>query len=408
MKKLTALTLILALTLGLTGCFGGELKLYNAMEKMQGVTSIQSEMEMGFTFETEGFSEEDQVVLEQVAAVLNNAKIKTNMKQTQNEDQTVAKAEMDTKVQAAGMDMGMKIWVDVDLNGEEPRIVEIFNMPEVLMNSSLPSELTKEYLVYDIGEMMKSEGVEFDFNELIEFSKELQPELMEFLKGMYKDLKLDKDFITQKDDKVINNHKLEIFELKLNDANFKELVKHSVNHTLDNEATTKFIKEYMNVVMNMAVVPEAEKEEAEKEIQEGLANLETQLPEFKAMFNDFMDKYEDIEILGDKGIVIEYGIDEKGYLVHEAGNIDLKIDLGQITKALGEEPMEGIIKLGINYTSRNYNINNKVIMVRFPKLTKSNSMDYMEFLELQMKQFEEQMEQFEEIENMEVIEEPAA
>lgn len=57
-KKLTVLTLILALALGLTGCVGGELKLYDAFNKMQDITSLDTDMEMTFTFETEGFSEE--------------------------------------------------------------------------------------------------------------------------------------------------------------------------------------------------------------------------------------------------------------------------------------------------------------------------------------------------------------
>lgn len=398
MKKLTALLLILALTLGLTGCFGGELKLYEAMDKMQYVNSIQTETEMGFTFETEGFGEQEQELLNQVAAVLNNAKLKTNMKQTQNDDQTVAKAEMKTNIEAAGMNFDTNIWVDVDLSSEEPKLVEVFEMPEMLMSSILPEGESKQYLVYDIGEMMETEGMELNFKELMDFSKDLQPELMDFFKTMYKDMKLDKDFLTQKDNKVIDGKNLEIFEIKLKDANLKELVRHSVNHTLDSELTMNFLKDYMDLVMNMGAIPEAEKEEAEQEIKEGLESLETQLPEFKTAFNDFMDKYEDIEILGEEGIVIEYGIDEKGYLVHEAGNIDLRIDLNKITKALGEESMEGIINLGINYTSKNYNINNKVLMVRMPNVTKGNSMDYMELLEMQM----EQLSRIEELQNIEV------
>ena len=95
MKKISVLALILALSISLTGCVGGELKLYNAFNKMQDVTSIESEMEMGFTFETEGFSEEDQIMLEQVSAMVNNSKITMNQKAQYNKGQTVGQAQVD-------------------------------------------------------------------------------------------------------------------------------------------------------------------------------------------------------------------------------------------------------------------------------------------------------------------------
>ena len=99
--------------------------------------------------------------------------------------------------------------------------------------------------------------------------------------------------------------------MKLNDATLKELVKYAVNYSLDKKEVVEFIKEYMNAVMKVVTIPEAEKKAAEAEIKQGLEDLEKQLPEFKAKFNEFMDKYEDVKILGDKGIVIEFGINKR-------------------------------------------------------------------------------------------------
>lgn len=120
-KKLTVLTLILALALGLTGCVGGELKLYDAFNKMQDITSLDTDMEMTFTFETEGFSEEEQMVLQQISAMLNNAKVKTHQRQVLNEEQTVVKAEMNTIMDFGGMTMDMGLWVDMDLTEDEQK-----------------------------------------------------------------------------------------------------------------------------------------------------------------------------------------------------------------------------------------------------------------------------------------------
>ncbi len=384
-KKLTVLTLILALALGLTGCVGGELKLYDAFNKMQDITSLDTDMEMTFTFETEGFSEEEQMVLQQISAMLNNAKVKTHQRQVLNEEQTVVKAEMNTIMDFGGMTMDMGLWVDMDLTEDEQKMVEIIKMPQMLMSFISPEDPAKEYIVYDLGEMMKAEDVELNFAEIMEFSKELQPKLAEFMKEIQKDFKPGFKVVTQKDDKVVNGKKLEIYEVKLDDATLKELVKYAVNYSLEDEKTLEFFKEYMDAVMSMGMIPEEEREAAEKEIAEGFKEFENQIPEMKEKFNEFMEKYKDVEILGDKGIVVEYGIDDKGYIVHEAGNMDLKIDLGKIAEVLEEDTeMQGIIKLGIDFKSEYYNINNKIIRVNIPKVNENNSLNMMDIMEQQM------------------------
>lgn len=384
-KKLTVLTLILALALGLTGCVGGELKLYDAFNKMQDITSLDTDMEMTFTFETEGFSEEEQMVLQQISAMLNNAKVKTHQRQVLNEEQTVVKAEMNTIMDFGGMTMDMGLWVDMDLTEDEQKMVEIIKMPQMLMSFISPEDPAKEYIVYDLGEMMKAEDVELNFAEIMEFSKELQPKLAEFMKEIQKDFKPGFKVVTQKDDKVVNGKKLEIYEVKLDDATLKELVKYAINYSLEDEKTLEFFKEYMDAVMSMGMIPEEEREAAEKEIAEGFKEFENQIPEMKEKFNEFMEKYKDVEILGDKGIVVEYGIDDKGYIVHEAGNMDLKIDLGKIAEVLEEDTeMQGIIKLGVDFKSEYYNINNKIIRVNIPKVNENNSLNMMDIMEQQM------------------------
>ncbi|OZV12644.1 hypothetical protein CIW83_08490 [Tissierella sp. P1] len=391
MKKISVLALILALSISLTGCVGGELKLYNAFNKMQDVTSIESEMEMGFTFETEGFSEEDQIMLEQVSAMVNNSKITMNQKAQYNKGQTVGQAQVDMNMNFGGMVMPMNVWVDMDMSTDELKMKEIIKMPQMLMNSMVPNDPEKQYLVLDMGQMMKEESKELNFNELMKFSKEFQPKLAEFMKEIQKDFKPDIKMVEEKGSKVVNKEMLNIYELTLNDATLKELVKYAVNYSLDKKEVVEFIKEYMNAVMKVVTIPEAEKKAAEAEIKQGLEDLEKQLPEFKVKFNEFMDKYEDVKILGDKGIVIEFGINKDGYIVHEVGNIDLRIDLGQIAEVVGEKApeMKGIIKLGINYTSKSYNINSKDVKVEMPKVDENNSIDYMKMMEMQMKQIEQ-------------------
>lgn len=384
MKKISVLSLILALAIGLTGCFGGESKLYNAFNKMQDITSLESDMEIQFTFNTEGFKEEEQLMLQQVAAMVNTSKLKMHTKQIQNKDKTVAKSEINTNINLAGMGMDMGVWVDVDMSTDKMQMIEIIKMPPMMMSAIFPGDPAKEYIVYNIGEMINTEE-NIDYTELMKFSKEWQPKLTEFIKQVQKDFKPEFDIVKEKSDRVIDGKKLNIYELQLNDATLKELVKYSVNYSLDEKVVIDFIKEYMNEVMKMVNDPE------EKEIKEELANLEDQIPEFKSKFNEFMEEYKDIKILGEKGILIEYGINKEGYIVHEVGTIDLSLNLEEITKKIDENmPVQkGKINLTINYNSKNYNINSKDIKVEMPVVNENNSIDLMKMMEEQMKNIQQ-------------------
>ncbi|HAE92179.1 hypothetical protein AAK964_00460 [Tissierella praeacuta] len=389
MKKISVLSLVLALAISVTGCFGGESKLYSSLNKMQNITSMESDMEIGFNLEGEGFAEDEQLILQQVASSVNSTKLKMHIKQLQNKEKTASKAEVVTNMNLGGIGMDMKVWVDADMSTAEPKVKEIIEMPQTIMNSMFPEDAEKKYIVYDFEKLMKESNEELDFSELMKFSKDFQPKVTEFMKEIQKDFKPGLEIVKEKDAKLVGNEKLDIYELKLDDATLKELVKYSVNYALDKEATMNFIKEYMKAVMNIAKVSETEK----TEVKDQLADFENKLPEFKTKFNEFMDKYKDVKILGDKGIVIEYGINKDGYIVHETGNIDLRIDLENITKVAQannkdkEKPvteMKGIIKLGINYNVKNSNINSKDIKVEMPKVDEKNSVDYMEMMKKQM------------------------
>ena len=56
------------------------------------------------------------------------------------------------------------------------------------------------------------------------------------------------------------------------------------------------------------------------------------MPEVKREFHKFMEKYKDVQILGENGLSIGVGINKDGYLVHEKGKIDLKLDLYKYSK----------------------------------------------------------------------------
>lgn len=399
MKRILGLLLIVSMTLSLVGCTNPDTELYNALEKMQEVTSLESETEISFQFKGEGLDEATQMEINQAEAFLNNFKITLNQKAVGNEEQTKAQTEADVNVDFGGMSMGGKMWADVDLEATE--IKTIIQLPSMLMASMGPEGLNKEYMIYDIGKIMKAEDEDFDFAEIMEVQKEFQAKLIKYAKDIEEDIELDFEIIQLKEEKEVDGEKIKVYELKLDDEALKELLKELVNNALENPATKEFIVDYMNnymdTMMTMGLEEELNKEELE-EMKEEMKSVEEELDEnlkeFKEEFNKFMETYKDVKVLGEKGINVEYSINKAGYVVETNGVIDISLNLEEISKAMEEEIEEypaskGTVNFTINYNTKNNKINSKDIKIEFPEVNEENSFDFLEMMEEQMKQMEE-------------------
>ena len=382
MKKFSIVAIVLVLSIVFTGCTNNELDLYKAFNKSQDINSMESDTVLNFTLKGEGFSAEDEQIVQQLVNTLNNSEISIKQKMKQNEEKTAAKAFADMNLNFGGMKMPMSVWVDTDMSGETPKLVEIIEMPQMLMSGMSPEAADKKYLVYDFEKITDTSGTGIDYDELMKFSKDFQPKITNFFKDYQEDFKPEVEVVKYRGKKTVNGETLSIYELKLNDESFKDFIKYTVNYTLDNKDAIEFVKEYMNAVIDMVEIPEGEEQPSQEEINMEMDNLEKELPELKKQFNEFMDTYKDIKIIGDKGIVIEYGVNSDGYIVYEAGNIDLRIDLEAITKAVKEDlpPVEGVLNLGIKFETKVSNIN-KDIRVYIPKVNKSNSIDFSEMMQ---------------------------
>ncbi|WP_053955229.1 hypothetical protein [Inediibacterium massiliense] len=395
MKKISILSLLLVFALVFTGCTSNEMAIYNAFEKSQDITSMESNTDVTFTVDVEGLSPEDQQGFQQMQTMVKDSKVSLHQKMVQNKEKTAATAQVDMNMNFGGMAMNFPIWVDTDMTGKTPKLVEIIKMP-AMMKMGLPQELqTKEYAVINFEEMMKDQKEKQDFANMMKFAQESQGKFATFFKDYVKNFDPGFTMVEKKGTKVIDGESLDIYELKLDDASFKKLVRYTGNSFMDNKDTMKFVKEYMDMVMtfSQATNPQAQLDKAE--LNKGLAELEKNLPEMKKEFNKFMDQYNNVKFIGDKGIVIEYGINKDGYIVHENGKIDLHIDMAAIEKVAAkvEKPQaKGIFNIGINYNSKIYNIN-KDVKVDMPKLTPQNSMSLTQMMEAQAKMMETQIVQ---------------
>lgn len=380
MKKFSVVALILVLAISFTGCTANEQKLYNALMKNQEIISMESDTDITFSLEGKDFPKEQQEILKEIIKNVNNSQINIHQKTVSNEDKTVAKAQANMNLIFGDNKMPMEVWVNVDASKDNPNIVEIIKMPSDIMKMISPEDGNKQYIIYDIDKIMSETSQEVDNSKIMEFSKDFQTKYVDFIKDYIK--KFDPGFkmATYKGTRSVNGKSLYLYEVKLDDANFKKLIRNTVNNSLEDKDTIKFIEEYMNAVVDIMEIPEGE-QLSKEEMKQELVELKKEIPNFKVQFNEFMDKIEDVKVIGDKGIVIEYGVNSAGYIVHEAGNVDLSIDLESIEKTFGNTEEEqsstavkqtGILKLGIDFNTKIYNID-KDFKINMPNTNEQNS-----------------------------------
>lgn len=387
MKKLSLVSLLLAFTMLFTACANGELGLYNAVVKSQDIKSMESSTNVGFKVSTEGFKEEDKMIVDQVVNMLNGYKIKIDQKMIANEEGTKVDAEMKMALTMQDINMEIPMWLKMDLSTDKPEYKQIIKMPKMMVDGMGEEFQGKEYLDYDVLKLMEEQGQAENFKSILTWSKELQPKMKDFLNNDLKNLDTKIKMVENKGKKTVDGEELTIYELKLNDENFKALMKIVADKAVENKELNKFLKEYVNLVMGMSNVSVEEKAVVEAEMKKIEANKD----DIKTEMNKFFEAIKGIKILDGEGIVIEYGVNKKGFIVSEAGKMNFILDLANLkenVKELKETEMQGKIKFTVEFDSKIKNINSKDIKVEYPELTEANSIKFSEMMNNMMK-FEE-------------------
>lgn len=382
LKKLSIIALVLVIAMVFTGCSINELKLYNALKKTQDITSMESDTTYWFTMRGEGFTEEEQIKFEKIMNIVNHTNIKIHQKMVQNKEKTAARGLADMNIDFGGISMDTKVWVDTDFSGDEFKLIEIIKLPSLIMNF-IPAKdnISKEYIVYDFQEIINASQGKVNTSEFMKFIKEIQPRISKIMEDSKEKFNPGFEVAKYKEKRIIDGKELTIYEVKLDDAAFKKLLGYTVNHYIENQDVIELIKEYMNIVMKTVMSENQEDQLAQEQFKKQVEEIEKALPIIKEKFNSFMDTYKDIKIIGDNGIVIKYGVNSDGYIVYEAGNIDLRIDMGDIDKISGnkESVKKGALKFDLNFRTNIHNIN-KEIKVDLPVVDESNSLNIMDMI----------------------------
>ena len=375
-------TIILTTALAITGCTTDEKTLYNALSKSQEIKSMEAKSDIALRFTASGVPESDKESVQQAIAMLNNLKIKIDQKIVRSEDNLSAQGQIDGTVDMGGMAVGGTIWVDTNLKGDKPIIKETFKLPQILM-MSMPQEFAgKEYLYLDLEEMMK-EDPEYNANMsgILKASSQYQSILstkaVEFLNKYSAQYDPKMTVVTRNGDKLIGGENLPLYQVSLDDKEFKALVKYTANNLLNNPEAMNFLNE-----MLMTFAEKGSTGETDTAIQA----IKEQMPEFIKNMNNVLDTFDNVKILGDKGMTIDYAVNKDGFIVYESGSIDFVVDVAALNAAsekLGGESSgdqeTGVYNIGLDFTTELSNIN-KDIQITFPVLTSSNSVNFVDMM----------------------------
>ncbi|WP_282432533.1 LysM peptidoglycan-binding domain-containing protein [Desulfitobacterium dichloroeliminans] len=386
-KKQVLLVLLLSVMLVLTGCTSNQMEIFDASHKTQKATSMQQHLTVSLDLSGSGLQPDVQAQVDSIAAMLNESNLVLDMKTSGNEDKTAVQAEVDMKMAMPGLELNMPYWIDMDLSGDNPKLVEIFQLPTMAKASLPPEFMDKDYMVMNLTEIDSQELSTLDMKKLMDFSVNFQTKWNDFLVRYAEQFNPDLEIV-----KVPGNDGSAQYTIKLDDQEFKNLLSYTVNNFAQNEEAAGFLSDYFEAIMEFSAG--AGSPEATMEMEEAIAGLETDSAMMLEQFNEILESMRDVTVLGEQGIELTYTVSD-GYITNSTGSIDFQLDLAQLSELLnasGEfaeptEELEGVINLVLRYTTDTSNIN-APLDIQIPEMTAANSFDYFEMIEATMSSLE--------------------
>lgn len=389
-KGLVAIGVSLVISTALlSGCSSNGMVLFKSFLKTQTIKSMETQTDLEVSLSAENMSAQEQQVMKNILPIINGAKVSALTKINQNEAKTVSKLASDIKVEAGGISINTGIWADVDYSGDKPKIKEVFKIPPMLASSDMKDLQGKQYLLMDLA---SSSGfpntVQPDYKKILEFSKEFQPKVLDFVTKYANQYNPTVNAITKIGSSTIvqsnGTQQADIYELKLDDSTFKQLIRYTSSNFMQNKDAINFIKEYVQAISNITELSTGEGNIDKDELDKSFDELEKNIPQLLEQLNKALDKIEGIKIIGNRGIDIKYAINADGYIINESGNMDFVFDTAKIAQLAGSNQstgdFTGVYTLGIDFKNDIRNINGDVKVI-FPELNESNSLDLMKMIE---------------------------
>lgn len=391
-KKVSLLVVLMIIMTSLSACTT-DTKLMTAFLKQEEIESFKSKTDYSFNLSSEGLSEENQFMLEMVEDAFNNFTLTLDqITKVENKGEKVeGKLYFTGKL---GDDLKKAtIWVDADFK-DPINIVEVFKLPNELLELMGEDFKAKDYIVYDLNKLVEignnSRLNKEALEEISNWSEKVREVFKKASVRWIKDFNPKLNIVERVGKKEIDGEILDLYRIKISDKDAKSLFKYTLNYLLEDEDLNILMEEYLEIIKKYSMVEEGSKEIEVIKTQLNPENKE----ELKKKINESLSKIDDISILDKEGIVIDLGINNKGYISYEKTNINLMLDLEQLSKIDdGESKGEGKLNFKVNYETKINRINDKTLDINMPKTTKENSIDLVDYISEQMKDLDQKIKE---------------
>lgn len=391
-KKVSLLVVLMIIMTSLSACTT-DTKLMTAFLKQEEIESFKSKTDYSFNLSSEGLSEENQFMLEMVEDAVNNFTLTLDqITKVENKGEKVeGKLYFTGKL---GDDLKKAtIWVDADFK-DPINIVEVFKLPNELLELMGEDFKAKDYIVYDLNKLVEignnSRLNKEALEEISNWSEKVREVSKKASVRWIKDFNPKLNIVERVGKKEIDGEILDLYRIKISDKDAKSLFKYTLNYLLEDEDLNILMEEYLEIIKKYSMVEEGSKEIEVIKTQLNPENKE----ELKKKINESLSKIDDISILDKEGIVIDLGINNKGYISYEKTNINLMLDLEQLSKIDdGESKGEGKLNFKVNYETKINRINDKTLDINMPKTTKENSIDLVDYISEQMKDLDQKIKE---------------
>lgn len=378
MKKLSIFTLTLFIFASLfTGCDISDKKdLFDAFQKTNQIKSMESKSNLVLKMDISGMPSEDIEQLKAMLPIGQEITIQTNQKLSGNQEGTIENAQIDLAIETDEVTYNTSIWSKANFTKQTPEMKQIIKLPIQAKGFMPPEYMDKDYLVLDSKDLDIEEDFNMDeYNDLAESVTELQDKIISFVKDY--SVNVDPGFavVTYQGVRNLEGRNLKTYELKLTDESFKRLLKHSVNYLSNNETSRKMLEETFTALVEASIATETEDtmNAAHKKFTNGKTSFSQDL-------STIINAFDNVKLLGNRGMTVSLGIDENGYIVNQSGFADFIINTTEIEKAFknASGSNKTSITQGAVFTlSTDFNTDttkiNDVVEVNFPETNSDNS-----------------------------------
>lgn len=358
----------------------------NPFSSMNSINSMESHTNLQIIVNATNQSAAEKQELQSILLILQNLNLTIDTKLSKNADNTNTNAYAKLGMTFMTSPINFEMWVKANVTNGQPNFSETIKLPtdsllvqQVLQQMKIPTN--KSYFVIssaDLAGLSPNASIpNIDMTKATEFSKKFN----DIFSAFFTDAKNKFNLVTDKGDEavttpggIVNAHG---FEVKLDDTGFKTLLKYTIDTMAQNKDFIATLKDYMSSLGTGT----------------SSADIDKQLASAIDNFDKSFDSLKDVKIVGDKGIVLDFDVDQNGYIVYEKGAIDLVFDTAKLSPILDKimstenissttvapSAATGVYDIFIGFDTTNFNINNDV-KIDDPQVTSDNSMSLVDLI----------------------------